>query len=389
MKILHLSKQELRLLKKSFILTAIILTIFLAALFGMLSVQTDLMRNLCEYLDQVSPNFDLTVYDVTEKGERRPVTFDDIGGYSDKFTYAVAEDFSRGDITSEKGVVFDNLVMVQVQENVFGTYSLIGHALCPNDGLAEYLSQYNDRLDGRWVQNPYEICLSRYVATELGVQIGEKVSICDVQFVVVGVYDWEDDDLSHGVFDILSAHVFTLDGDRPLSRVVMTGFNSSAELFSAYRKLQRKGVNLSNEYDYFYKNINVMQAIFSAIDVIFAIVIVATLYSLVSMLLRQRKTQICRLKILGASDRLVAGVYCGMIIALLFVVVACATALGVGFNYYFIDLCEDLFEFHFTAHFNFVAPLVALTVFCGVTYLLWKLINYRTKSALATEIRYE
>ena len=124
-------------------------------------------------------------------------------------------------------------------------------------------------------------------------------------------------------------------------------------------------------------------------DIVLAIVVIIALYSLVSVLFRQRKAQICRLTILGANDVTVAGIYCGIIIVLILAVVLLATALGVAFNYFFMDLCADMMGYAFFAHFNVYMPFVAFAVFGAIAFALWLVVNRHTKNNLATEIRYE
>ena len=167
-------------------------------------------------------------------------------------------------------------------------------------------------------------------------------------------------------------------------------FDTAKQAFEAYRQLQRRGIDVYlGWYEGYYTDLTQMRAAFTAVDVVLTIVIIISLYSLVSILFRQRKTQICRLKILGASDNVIAGIYCGTVIFLMLAVVLLATAIGIAFNYYFMGLCAVMLQYNFVSHFNVYAPFVAFAVFCLVTYLIWLVVNRRTKNKLASEIRYE
>ena len=258
-KVLYLTKYEFRRIKKSAILTAIVLAIFLGALFGIISVQTDLMDNMCAHLDENYP----------------------------------------------EGI------------DIYAHYV--------------YFDEISDFYDGP-----------------------------------------------------------PLDTDIRLIRVTLH-FAKSKTAFDAYRRLARRGVEVSLGWSYegYYTDIVQMRAAFTAVDAVLAVVTIVALYSLVSVLFRQRKTQICRLKILGASDSLVAGVYCGTVTLLMLAVVLLATALGVAFNYYFMDLCQVMLQYSFVSHFTVYLPFVAFAVFCAVTFVLWIAVNRRTRNNLASEIRYE
>ena len=167
--------------------------------------------------------------------------------------------------------------------------------------------------------------------------------------------------------------------------------DNAKQNFETCRKLQAKGfdAHVGWIYEDYYNDIIQVRAVFTAVDIVLAIVVLIALYSLVSVLFRQRKTQICRLKILGASDATVAGVYCGITIVLMLDVVLLATALGVAFNYFFMDLCTDMMGYAFFAHFNVYMPFVAFVVFGAIAFALWLVVNRHTKNNLATEIRYE
>lgn len=390
-KVIYLTKYELKQLKKTIFISAIILTIFLAALFGVISAQRDLMRNFCDYIDSQQQLFELQLCNYNT--DSIYPTFGDVADYGKYFVHGFAGEWTTT-LYCSSGKSADMLYVEQkeIADGVFmqSSYSFSAKVLCLSNGLNAFFDRYKNRLaEGRWVNAPFEICLSRFVATMLDARIGDTVAVSDYQLTVVGIYNWEDNsDLSEGVFGELPAYVASVDDSVLFERVYVSGFTSASSLFDAYRKLQRKGFDMYADYDYLYENINVVQAIFTAVDIVFGIVTILVLYSLVSMLFRQRKTQICRLKILGASNKLVAGVYCGIVVTLLLAVVLFATAIGVGFNYYFMDLCEALFEFPFHTRFVVYAPFVSFGVFCVATYGMWALINRKT-SALATEIRYE
>ncbi len=377
-KILYLCKYELKRLKKTVVLTAVILMIFLAAMFGVSSMNADLMRNLCNHLDGLQSSFTLTAYDAA---------FKDIKDYDDRLIYGYDNFFGRCDIVAEDGKVFEMLQKIDDGNGKLSYYSLQGVAVLPNSALAQTLHEHDAVLSGRWVQNPYEIALSRYVASRLEVEIGESVVIGERSFEIVGIFDWPDNDnIMHG---LSGAHVYTVDEDSPLERVQIV-FQNSKEMFSAFRNLKNEGLDMGSEFWYLYDNITQMQAVFTAVTALLAIVIIITLYSLVSVLFKQRKTHICRLKILGATESTVMAIYCGIVIALLIVVSVLSTMLGIAFNLYFMSFCEQVLSFTFTANFNYLIPAISFIVLVFTVLLIWLFVKRKTKAQeLAKEIRYE
>lgn len=374
-KILYLTKSELKRLKKSFILIAVIIAIFLAALFGIVSVETDLMRNLCNHLDTLDDSFDLTIYDAT---------FNVATTECDNLIYASSDIDENSKIVGADGTVFEmhQEIYTDGEKHIY-YFSNFFYYL--NDAATKHFTEFYD-VEGRWMENDYEICLSRYAYESLGATIGDTVTIGDMEFKVVGVIEVKVDDNADYIPNY--AYFATVSSDLQLHWISMR-FDTSAEMFTAARHLKARGYEVTPDYSWYYENITEVQAVLTAVVVMLGIVIIVTLYSLISMIFRQRKTHICRLKILGATNGDVIAVYCGIIVMLLLCVVVVATALGVAFNVYFMDLCEQLLEFKFTARFNAYAPFVAFGGFCGVTFLLWLVVNCKTKTSLAEEIRYE
>ena len=365
-------------------MTAIVLAIFLGALFGLVSVQTGMVESTYAYLDKEYPESGY-VYTLGS-------TYSEIADFTEGLVRDdnFYEGLPASDIIRPDGTVFQVLT-----EIVPGMYSIYyGMTLYPNDAMKEMLSQHEDCLvEGRWVQNPFEMCVDVEFNEKLNVNVGDVVTRQGHSFTVVGVYDEElllDLTESGPMAEFYCAHICTLDVDTP-SYQWSWNMDTAKQNFETCRKLQAKGfdAHVGWIYEDYYNDIIQLRAVFTAVDVVFAIVIVVALYSLVSVLFRQRKTQICRLKILGASDATIAGIYCGIVIVLMLATVLLATALGVAFNNYFMDLCADMMGYPFVASFNVYAPFVAFASFGAITFALWMAVNRRMKNNLATEIRYE
>ncbi|MDE7453705.1 MAG: ABC transporter permease [Clostridia bacterium] len=383
-RILKLIASELKQLKKTVILTALIFTIFAAALFGVINVRSDLMRNLCDYLNNEYKSFNLTINDGFTMGEAK-LDFGNrlIYGYNRKYT-------DTGIHNADGSICFDREQTFTGEDGKehFRHYS--GQVLYVNDLSVKEMKTFEGFLtEGTVLQNDFEICLCSFIAEKLEVSAGETVTISGKSFTVAGVYEVpEISGISYPNW-FSTDYMLSLSDDAEMDSVIVY-FDNAEEMLSAYTTAKGKKLDCYCEGDSYFDNITEMQIAFTAFAVLLAIVLIITIYSLVSMLFRQRKQQICRLKVLGATDGTVAGAYCGITIIFLFFAIAVASALGLLFNLYFMDLCESIFEFPFTAKFGYIAPIVTFIASIGVVFALWFIINRKTKSnALAKELRHE
>ena len=366
-------------MRKSAILTALVLAIFLGALFGVISVQTDMLDNMCAHLDKKYPGM-VDIY-------ANNASYNEVSDFVDDLPFddSLFGGFHIDDITRPDGSV----MKVTWDNDDWSTSFLSGSTLYLNDAMRALLNKFDDSIvEGRWMENAFEMCVSIYFYEQLNVPVGDSVTIDGCSFTLVGVYDIEK--LSDAPDALQNLHLMSIDADTPTYMWDMH-FDTAKQAFEAYRQLKRRGIETYIDWFYegYYSDITQMRAVFTAVDAVLIVVIVIALYSLVSVLFRQRKTQICRLKILGASDRLVAGIYCGTVILLMLAVVLLGTALGVAFNYYFMDLCAEMLQYEFVSHFTVYLPFAALAVFCVVTLVIWIAVNRRANNNLASEIRYE
>lgn len=366
-KVLKLLAKELRFLKKTAILSAVILTIFLSAALGILSVYGDLMSNLCMHLDEredkcfvSAKNASLAIF-----GE-------------DGLTYGSNH---SNDELSFNGNRFDG--KIEVSEIVDGEQITVVHmsqpiAVTPNETFRQLTVA---PIEGRWLQNEGEICLLGYVADILQSSVGDNVTLGNIQLTVVGIYAGDAD---------LTPYIYSAPANVQLDWVRHYAANS-AETFQYYRALTRRGYDMEIQNDRgLYDAVNTMQATFAAITAALAAVILGILYSLTSVTFRQRKEHICRLEMLGATRGVIAAVYCGIIWLLLAAVTLCSAGLGYAFGAYFSDLCSTIFGFAFTSRFRFIYPVIAFAVLGITTAAIWYITNARTRSGeLAKEVRCE
>ena len=141
------------------------------------------------------------------------------------------------------------------------------------------------------------------------------------------------------------------------------------------------------------ENIAIAQAFFFAVTFVLGILVLFILYSLIAIFYRQRKGQICRLKLLGATSHTVAAIYCSIAVLLVAVAVILGTLFSLAFNVYFIDLCGRLFKqfsASFVSRFRPTVPFSVLIALSAFTVLLFFRVNHKIRNAaIAQEVRHE
>lgn len=373
-----LIKPEIGFLKKTLLFIGIILTIFSAALLSVVSVLIDVPEGLYVGIDQENTFFYCTVNDANIRSVRN------YGG-----TYAYAR---RQWITEEAvlmapstGRYFRNYINVQ-GENVtrFRGYVVTSDSY-------EALGKYDDSLiDGNWINAAGQICLARSVAYALDVKVGDVISLSAYELKVTGIYDYAK---TEGVScEIPQAYYYLVLPETAMMDVINVDYTCSQDADEACRTMVRDGLNASlpSYIAVHVKNIALVEAFFSAVVAVLGVMVMFVIYSLITLFYRQRRVQICRLKLLGASDGTIAGIYCSIALALVIVSTIIAAALSILFNQYFISLCAILYGNTFTSHFYIAIPAILLAVLGLFTILLFAVYNRRiVVSAIAAEVRHE
>lgn len=384
--VLYLIKGELKLLKKSAILTALILVVFIAAFFGVTTVSADLMRNLCAHLDSAYHALDITYQSMYIRLDE-PATFGELIEYcDDNLTYSYDPAYTRTTLYAENGNEFEHYQLIESRDFT-STYLFSGTIIYSNDNSAGMFGAYDYPIFGNWPQGDYEICLSAYVANALEVSVGDTITVAERQFTLTGIYDTADNADPAQNYD--RAYYLSVGDDTAIEQITIQ-FASSEEMFKCYRVLLRADTDVYCNMAYMYDNINEMQAVLTAVAVLLAVVIIIAMYSLVSLIFKQRREHICRLKLLGATNKTVAGIYCGIISLIMLLVCLLGTALGVAFNVYFMYICEHIFGFAFAPQFNFIIPVVTFAALIVVCILLWLMASRKLKqNSIAEAIRHE
>ena len=382
---------ELGLLKRTVIVIGLILAIFSAAFLSVLSVLIDVPLGLYNALNETMEAFECVVYDVS---------LDDTVRWGGNSAYAEIEGLtSYADIKSTTGVFHTEQTVLYGSTET--TYYFNGCAVGYDS--AESFSAFDSSIiSGAWIDGAGQICVSDYVAESFGfsapIAVGDKITINDEEFKVVGIYNY-DSVRSTKNFLMPSRYFYiSLDGGRTADVVHIT-YSDSRSLNEAYKNITRRGVeaftsgirlvSYANKTNIF-SNVDLVEAFFMAVSIVLGIILTFILYSLIAIFYRQRKNNICRMKLLGAGSGTIAGIYCCIAIALVVLAVAIGSALSVVFNIYFMNLCTSIFGYKFASHFYFYIPLSLFAALTVISLCIYAHFNRKIKNtAIAQEMRHE
>lgn len=386
---------EADLLKRTIIIIGLILSVFSAAFLSVISVMIDIPLGLYNGLDKRLNTFECGIYNVSFDEAKRwggDASYADIYGVTSEAELSVE---ACGTFLTDKTVHYGSSEV---------TRSYTGRAV--NLEYLDLFSNYDkSKIEGEWLSGEGQICLSSHVAWSSDyssrVLVGDTVKISDVEYTVVGIYDY-DGVAGRSLEDrkfLPSAYYYISVGSAQKVSVVHVNYPNSRSLNEAYKAMTRRGVDAyvsgvrvdTRSYSYnLFGNVDLVEAFFMAVAFVLGLIIIFILYSLMSIFYRQRKSNICRMKMLGAKSSTVAGIYCTVAVVLLIFAVAVGAALSIPFNLYFTSLCAKLFGFAFTAHFYFYIPVCFFVALTLISLCIYAHFNRKIKNAvIAQEVRHE
>lgn len=392
-RILYFIKTEVRLLKKSIIIIALILTVFLSAFMGALSVRMDFVNGFYSYLDENFSSYVIVAY--------RLKTIDDLMKISPDELYLNNKTWLTCAVTLENAEG-QSMGTTDISENA-GLYSDLGAILVLNDKTKSKLDSASDALvSGQWNSGERQICVDKKVAEFLSLAVGDTVSIIpkepsapQLSYVVSGIFDREplkEDYFFNFHYYITESNEFEFSN----ARMIYYDARSAHASFSKYEdtlgSLSVTGLKypLSSPITDYFRNIMPIKLTLDVAVALFFAVMVVIVYTLMTMFYRQRKPFICRLKLLGAGSGTVFGIYFGIAVAIFLVVTLISSGFGVLFNIYFMHLCETVFELSFRTTFSAVVPLLSFAVLTAFTALMFALSGRRIRSdIIAQEVKAE
>ncbi len=417
-RVLKLLSLELWFLKKTVLSIGIILIAFVSALLSVVSVLIDVPDGIYAGLDEYSAVFRL---DVTSPARNLSLE----GGMP---AFGHIDGITRYcSMTGPAGTVFLNSHAATPPNSdekdgdekteqqagfTFNAYAVMEESA---EALFAPYCEYSKKLIAPKAQG--ELLLNSSLAKMVGAKVGDTVTfapdpffedpawgldLSDVgpmSFTVVGLADTSvigNYNKLHPRENVLPAgQIFFIAPPNAQFSIQYFAFRHSKDIHNAYLSLAQSGTvsKMDGATASLINNIGIAQAFFGAVVLVLALMVIFMLYALISIFYRQRRSQICRLKLLGAPPGVIAGVYCTIAVMLVFIAVLIGSAVSMGFNVYFIGLCGQLFKrfsSNFVSHFRPIVPLGVFAVLVLVTLLLYLHFNRKVKNtAIAQEVRYE
>ncbi len=385
-RIFYLMRREIAFLGGTVALIGIILTIFCAAFLAVVAVYFDVPNGLYQHLADDIPQTEIA-----------------IPALSAKEAYAYGGDWVY---TTKAGLTCDVVIKGPAGSYSIGVFEG-GHdpfvynnhnttrafGLMP-DQFVQVGRHWEPILtEGRIPSAPDEFICTTLFAKRLGAKAGESVSFGERQVVLAGIID------SNQVWDTehapgmppLCAFYVCVDPEEKMDFCYLhyESIRAECERFETLARTDL-GASLSPQLLEGLKNVDLCEAFFGAIALVLGVMVLFILYSLIAIFYRQRRTQICRFRLLGASSRSIAGVYCTIVMLLAIVATGLGTAFSILFNHFFMGLCSELFEWTFAAHFCSSVPFALLLGICIFDLVLYGIFSLKIKNArIAEEIKHE
>lgn len=394
-KILYFLKIETRLLKKSIILIALILTVFLSAFMGVLSMRLDFVNGFYSLLDEK-----FTSYLVLDNSYK----IDKMLSVSPNELYANTEfTLTWGLITyvNEDG---QSIQATDLHKDT-NAYTNFGVVIILNNKTTSKLNSASHALvSGQWNSAENQICIDKSVADALNLAVGDTVTIAHYDtytqhsYVISGIFDRQllpNDHFFKFYFYVTQDQEY----EPYWSTEIRMVYYDARSAHACYEKFSK--ANISLQFDGFgqpkthfltsyFTYIKPIKLTLDSVTALFLAVMVVILYTLMTLFFRQRKSFICQLKLLGANDGTIFGIYLGIAVAIFLVVTAVSSGLGLLFNSYFMSLCETIFELPFRTTFSVLVPLISFAVLALITAVLFAISGRRIRSdVIAQEIKAE
>ncbi len=377
---------EFRFLKTSVILIGLILTIFCAAFLSVTSVFIDVPQGLYDYIGTESRQLAVALPGVSAKQAR---------AYGGAWEYATKAGLTT-DVILDTGDSRFAIASYEGKNDPFA-YSrdntVRAFALTPAD-FGQVGKHWEPILsEGRIPSAPDEfICTTTFARQRIGgARAGEVVLFGERPVTLVGIVDsakvW-DTDGAEGMPPLCSLYVCVSE-DEAMDFCYLV-YNNAGETHRGYLAMKSAGLPAQVAAENLFENVSNARFFFGAVALVLGLMVLFILYSLIAIFYRQRRVQICRMKLLGAKSGMTAGAYCLIACMLAVIAVAAGTFGSMLFNFYFMDLCTQLFEAPFASSFHIVVPAALL---CGM--LLFVLLLYAAFSVriantrIAQEIKHE
>lgn len=394
---------------RSVLLIGTILIIFVAALLSVISVLLDVPEGMDAGLNELCDYFWISSDAPSDRvPEGTPVY-----GHIDGITRYAIMSFEKSVImTPHKEEVDEDDENVELDTSVTVTC----FALKPSH--ADMLELYNSCLlqksqNSRFPTAPGEAVVNADIAKLAGAKLGDTLTlspdpyyadkfdkdVAPVTLKIVGVTNSGNmynvnTDLAYKK-QLTAAYIYFISEEDTQYDYTYYSFDNVENLHVAYNRALDEGrkVDTAAYFKTQFEATSLAQAFFGAVAAVLGIMTIFILYSLIAIFFRQRKGQICRLKLLGARTVTIATVYCTIVIVLVAIAVILGSFLSTAFNLYFMGLCARLFarfSANFVSHFRPIVQLIVFVVLSGFAVLIFFMSNRKIGNAtIAREVRHE
>ena len=381
--ILKLIKLEFSFLKFSILIIGIILILFSGAFLSVVSVSIDIPLGMYEYMDVKN---EYLVYAVNN------VKLNEASNYATGSTYGGKNGItSKTTITAANGNTF-NIPEISFELESFG--DVYQGAIFTRN--TDFLTMKSCLIEGEIPSQIGDVLISDFFASQLKISSGDIITFnnnTDCIFTISGIYDQKEYISIYKMQKKLPVMTYYLimEEDTELD-ILYCEYTSSKEMADNINRLKAKGINptILQIAAAQIETIKLAETFFIAIALVLGIMVFFVLYSLIATFYRQRKKQICRLKLIGATNGKIASIYCIIASLLVIISVLIGSLLSLAFNGYFMNLCTLIFKNTFTSHFYFTVPLyllISMIVFIVLLYLIYQ--HKIAKAQLAQEVKDE
>lgn len=393
-KLVRLILLEASFLKRSLAVTFVILTAFAAAFLSVTSVLIDTPVGMVEGMDSSKKH-----YFEALGGESFAVRLDDVSmnravDYGAAVCYAAADGKTQNvELISHVGKVFLTDEITQLGGDM--EYRNERHG---------YLTdlRYADRLQKLVEFEPRRgVLLSDYVARELDVERGDELRVKAVgsddeqEYVVLGVYERESVSHKYGMDEVLlpATYFYVVEqADDAVCDEVYFGFASCARLNKLCDRLDKEGTPyvISWAMTVNRENIALVQTLYGSLAALLGVMLLFVLYALITTFFRERKGQMCRFELLGATNAVIATVYCSIAVTLIILSVVLASGLSVLLSKHLLNVCTQMFGSVYPYHYRVWLPLSVAGAGSIVATAAFALTAWRrSRLPVAQEVRYE
>lgn len=386
-KLLKLIFIETSFLKKTLAVILIILTAFGAALLAVLSVLSDMPRGMIAGID-ASKKYYFGLYG----GEcfalsAKEQTADLAAELGAEFCYGVADGITQNtELRKGNNIFLSDLVTILGENKDKLEYRVARHGyFVPAD--------YADKLPFEGASAASGIWICNEIANSLAAQTGDVIYLGDSKATVLGVFDRNNVFGNYAADDVVvpAAWYYVIGAEDVLFDTLYFTYPTAKTVLDVYKTFgETAGLKISGILSEWMENIAVVQTYYSYLAILLGLLMLLLLYALFSTFYRARKTQMCRFKVLGATNTAVTAIYLTIALSVIVLSVLFASVLSVFLSKFLLDLCSRLFTVSYPYTFRAWLPLSLLGVCVVICIAIFILMQWRiSRLPIAAEVRYE